>query len=204
MEAFDCETLRATWPAQPANAWSAVAFLVAGAVVGAGHRTSPARWLGAALAATGAGSILFHGDPGSVTQWAHDASLVFLVVVLALVAGNAAALHPAVGAAGLVAASFVAAIAPWATTTIVLTGIGVALVREAPHLAHRPPSSITTAAVLLAAGAAATLLGRTGGPLCSPEALVQFHAAWHVLAAAGIVAYAHARGWVAVADRSMQ
>jgi hypothetical protein len=42
----------------------------------------------------------------------------------------------------------------------------------------------------LAAGAAAWTLGRTGGPLCDPDSVLQGHAAWHLLSAAALAAWA--------------
>jgi hypothetical protein len=50
----------------------------------------------------------------------------------------------------------------------------------------RPPSA---AVVAIAAGAVINLLTRTGAPLCRPESLLQGHALWHVLTAAGAGAW---------------
>jgi hypothetical protein len=44
-----------------------------------------------------------------------------------------------------------------------------------------------------AAAVAAYALGRTGSPACRPEALFQWHAAWHVLAAVALAAAAEER-----------
>jgi hypothetical protein len=41
-----------------------------------------------------------------------------------------------------------------------------------------------------AAGAACWWLGRTGGPLCDPDSLLQGHAAWHLLTAISLAAWA--------------
>ena len=43
-----------------------------------------------------------------------------------------------------------------------------------------------------AAGAACGWLGRTGGPLCDPDSLLQGHAAWHLLTAISLAAWARA------------
>jgi hypothetical protein len=43
---------------------------------------------------------------------------------------------------------------------------------------------------VLALGAIVMLLSRTGAPLCFPDAVMQGHAIWHVLAALGIGIYA--------------
>jgi hypothetical protein len=42
----------------------------------------------------------------------------------------------------------------------------------------------------LAAGSAAYLAGRTGGPLCRPDSLLQPHALWHLLTAVAMAAWA--------------
>lgn len=47
-----------------------------------------------------------------------------------------------------------------------------------------------TSGLLGALALGAFALGRTGGPLCDPAALLQPHAAWHVLAAAALAAWA--------------
>jgi hypothetical protein len=44
----------------------------------------------------------------------------------------------------------------------------------------------------IALGGVAFLLGRTGSPLCDPASVFQWHALWHVLVAAALVAYAYA------------
>jgi hypothetical protein len=60
-----------------------------------------------------------------------------------------------------------------------LAAVGVAARR---HSFPRPPALALAA---LAAGAAVNVLARTGAPLCRPDSLVQGHAVWHVLTAAG-------------------
>jgi len=42
----------------------------------------------------------------------------------------------------------------------------------------------------LAVGVPAYLLGRTGGPLCRPDSLLQPHALWHLLTAVAMAAWA--------------
>ncbi|MGZ5382886.1 MAG: hypothetical protein ACXWH0_02705, partial [Acidimicrobiia bacterium] len=51
-----------------------------------------------------------------------------------------------------------------------------------------PARSIGTA--MVGTGAIVMILSRTSGPLCAPDSLIQGHAIWHVLAAAGIGLYA--------------
>jgi hypothetical protein len=61
--------------------------------------------------------------------------------------------------------------------------------------ARLPPgrrAAYRTALAATAAGAACWWLGRTGGPLCDPDSLVQGHAAWHLLTAAALACWAAA------------
>jgi hypothetical protein len=55
------------------------------------------------------------------------------------------------------------------------------------------------ALVAAAAGAACWWAGRTASPLCDPDSLLQPHAAWHLLGAAALAAWA-----VATLDRPAQ
>jgi hypothetical protein len=51
------------------------------------------------------------------------------------------------------------------------------------------PLPPTAAIAAFATGAVVNLLTRTGAPLCRPDSLLQGHALWHVLTAAGIGAW---------------
>lgn len=162
----DCEQISGGWLAQPVNAVSSLAFVPAGAWVLSRARglVGRRRWemvgIGAALVANGVGSFAFHGPQPSWAEPAHDGPIV---VVIALLAANEAALvlerragtaraeHPPRGRAGSVA-----------------LGAG--------------------AAALVAYG-----LGRTGSPACRPESLWQWHAVWHGLIAVALAAVAAAR-----------
>jgi hypothetical protein len=55
-----------------------------------------------------------------------------------------------------------------------------------------PPGQTAYRAALAAAalGAACWWLGRTASPLCDPDSLLQGHAAWHLLSAAALAAWA--------------
>lgn len=72
--------------------------------------------------------------------------------------------------------------------------VGIRVISTRKDAAGRP---LLIAAVLLGAGTALTILGRTGGLWCAPEALLQPHAAWHFLASAALIAYAVSRGFLA-------
>ncbi len=85
---------------------------------------------------------------------------------------------------------------PWRTGAGSGRRGGTGLGRGAPG-SGRPPGagSGRLAAYRLAVGSAATgaafnLLGRTGGPLCDPDSLLQGHALWHVLTAVALGAWA--------------
>ncbi len=80
MTPFDCELLRAGWPAQPINTVSAVAFLVAATWLWRRRARVPA----AAVAAVGAGSAWFHSDPSGAASWAHDVALYALLALAAV------------------------------------------------------------------------------------------------------------------------
>jgi hypothetical protein len=55
--------------------------------------------------------------------------------------------------------------------------------RGRPALAPGGARAARVAGAALAVGAVSYALGRTGSPLCSPDSLLQPHAAWHVAAA---------------------
>lgn len=90
----DCELLRSGWLAQPANAVSAAAFLVAGArLAWMTRRTGVHRAAlvtgAAALAAVGVGSIAYHGPQPGWSGSVHDGSIAALIVVDAVLFGAA-------------------------------------------------------------------------------------------------------------------
>jgi hypothetical protein len=96
----DCERIRAGVLAQPVNAVSTLAYVVAAvAVLLAGLRaTGPRRRLltayAAALAAVGVASFAYHGPQPSWAGWAHDGSIALAVAVgLAVVATTPAILQ---------------------------------------------------------------------------------------------------------------
>jgi hypothetical protein len=75
----DCEALRDGSLGQPMNSLSSLAYVVAGAVVARNRGpVAPA----AALVAVGLGSLLYHGPMPPLAEFAHDASLVALLVAL--------------------------------------------------------------------------------------------------------------------------
>lgn len=67
------------------------------------------------------------------------------------------------------------------------------------RLSPRARVAYRSALAAAAAGAACWWLGRTTSPWCDPDSLLQGHAAWHLLAAAALAAWA-----VAVLDPPAQ
>jgi hypothetical protein len=149
----DCEQLRSGWLAQPANAVSSLAYVVAGVwLLGrcrrAGVEHGAVLAAGVGLMAVGFGSVAYHGPQPGWAAMAHDASVAGIVLVfLAMGIGQLAR-----GNVGAVV-GVVKAAAPWMVPALV----------------------VYTA-------------GRTGAWLCDPATLLQPHALWHLLSAAGLAA----------------
>jgi hypothetical protein len=79
----DCEAVRDAVLAQPVNSLSSLAYVAAGAwVLRRGGPVAPA----VALAAVGAGSVLYHGPMTAGAELAHDGSIVAFVAATCLVA----------------------------------------------------------------------------------------------------------------------
>ena len=191
----DCEMVHAGWPDQPVNAWSSLAFVIAGAAILIRSRNTAARMVGLGAALVGLGSFLFHGDQSGFSGWVHDWSIALLLVVLIAYAGETAirTLPILLALAGL--AVFLAVVPDfneWIHAGLA-AGLGAVELRA---WALRRRSGQWPVVALFSTGAVLTILGRTGGPWCEPGATLQPHAAWHVLVAAAIVAYAGSRDWL--------
>ena len=78
----DCEAVRDAVLAQPVNSLSSLAYVAAGAWVLRRGPVAPA----VALAAVGAGSVLYHGPMTAGAELAHDGSIVAFVAATCLVA----------------------------------------------------------------------------------------------------------------------
>jgi hypothetical protein len=203
--AGDCERLREGLLAQPVNSASSLAYLVVGGwLLGRAGRLGPgsrplAFAYGLTVLAAGAGSVDYHG-PGSAAQpWLHDLGVV--APLLGVAAGDLARLgvSPGLALAALVGslggAGGLLRVAPGVAVPLV-AGAGVA-VAGLELAAWRRGSGRGRAAwrvglAALAVGAAANALGRTGRPLCDPDSLLQGHAAWHLLSAVALGAWAAA------------
>ena len=198
MGASDCEALRDAWLAQPANAWSSLAYLLASGYLALRSRALLAVAPGTtaavlALGAVAVGSFLYHGPQPAWGDAVHDAAIALLLGLLARrgsATGSTRVGHRL--AILLVAAPVVLVVAVPSSVAAVhgaLAGlVAISEVRAARGNGVAPAARV--ALVALAAGLALFAAGRSGGPLCDPRSLAQPHAGWHVataVAAAAIV-----------------
>lgn len=204
----DCERCRDGWISQPANTASSLAYVVAGAALAREARDRPAdqrvgaRALAAAVAAAGLGSVAYHGPGGATSRWAHDATLVTAAGLLAQRDLAAVLGRPPPGPAAVAAVPVVAIVACTPRTsapTQVLTGalaIAAGVVRRVRDdtSTSDPAAADLALGAVWAAGAVTHASGRTGGPLCRPDSVLQAHAVWHVLSAVGFWLAARERG----------
>jgi dihydroceramidase len=153
----DCEAAGPGRIRQPANAWSS-------------------------LALAAAGTALLAASPSGRRHWSRRVAAAALTF------------------AGIAAFLFHAGLTAWAARLDGLA-VGVLLAALAVHRArgwareresagsHRNAGAILATLLpwlLLALGGVCWLLGRSDGPWCRPDSPLQAHAAWHLLAAAGI------------------
>ncbi len=186
----DCERCRPGPVAQPINTVSSLAFVAAGVPLVRGRRRA-VRAVGWAAVATGAGSVLFHGPGGTVGKYLHDASLITLLGLMAaddagrirgreLPAGVTALVPVAAAVGGLPALSDGAQLAAGGLF------VGALAVRTVTDREARRPRALL-GVVALATGVALQMRGGSGEPLCDPDSWAQPHAAWHALAAVGVL-----------------
>lgn len=81
--ASDCERIRPGLIGQPMNTLSSLAFVVAALPVW--RRGGAWRWVAAALAFEGIGSVLYHGPGGKFAKFIHDIGLLALLLAYARV-----------------------------------------------------------------------------------------------------------------------
>ena len=189
----DCEVRDDWFLEQDVNAWSSLAYVVAGVVLAvqvARHRLPTAVYaLAAVVVAEGVGSVLFHGSAGDLSQFVHD---VALIGALGFIAGwHAGRLVGAtdrgsiVGlVVGLVTASVLWAVAPGATNATVAVAV-VVIVATSVWARRRGLVGVWSPAVLVL-GVVAVAMWAFGSPdsaLCNTDSLFQPHALWHVLTA---------------------
>lgn len=208
----DCESIHDGWLLQPVNAVSSLVFSVAGVAMMVwarrteGHERTLRTVFGVAMIATGVGSFLFHGFDSPVAQFLHD--ITFLVTIWLLAVINIAEMKRwsrpvgwgiVVLGAGLFSVALL--ISPQ-ITNVLTVAVSAALV-GADIVLHRRGSAramwywAALAAMVLAI--VAFVVGRSSGPLCDPDALIQGHAVWHALAAIAVTSY-----FVATSDARIQ
>jgi hypothetical protein len=183
--AADCEAVGAGFLGQPINTLTTLGFVVAGIIVIVGRQNM--RWIGIGLISTGIGSFLFHGPMPPGNEWAHDASLAWLVT---MIAGWGTRWERVSRLPALVVIGTLVAVVP----VIADPFAGVMTVVAVISILRRDRSAATIAPlVLLGVVAVFGRLGATGGPLCNPGSLFQPHAVWHLGAAAAVAWWALAR-----------
>jgi hypothetical protein len=160
--AGDCERLHDGLIAQPVNTASALAYVAVGAwLLGRGLRPGP-------------------GDGP-----ARPVTVAFGVAVAAAGLGSVDYHGPGSPAARLLHDGGLYAVAGFVAWQEVARRVGRGRLSPRGRVAYR------LALAAAAAGSACWWLGRTGGPWCDPDRLLQPHAAWHLLAAAALAAW----GW---------
>ena len=190
----DCETIRTGLIGQPVTAWTSLAFVAAGIWV-AGRTNPPAARTRAvfaiSLVAVGLGSFLAHA---AQTDWGRQLDSIAIKAMLVAFIAYPASLERnrqprafvrgwLLGSAGVIGVQLA-----WpATARPLLVALALAALLLAARRTTRPTRRAFIAGTgLLGLGAAAWWLGRSVGPLCSPDAVFQLHGIWHILAAAGI------------------
>jgi hypothetical protein len=196
----DCEHIGRGLLAQPANALSSFAYVVAGALLlrRALARRSQPRVACVVYAVTvvgvGIGSVAFHGPMPVWGRFAHDLSIA---AVLAFVIGyDVALVRDATVDRGLVifgglTGACAAVLAAWPDAANGLDVLLVAGAVAAEFVVTRSPAGRATGDArfwivgigVLTIGAVLNALGRTDGPLCDADAPFQLHAGWHVVTA---------------------
>lgn len=209
MPAADCESLANGVLAQPINAVSSLAFVVAGfllfvAATRDGYRGPLNVGFSVTMVAVGIGSVAFHGPGGVVADWVHDGSIsALLVLIVAAEIGNALEWNQRRVVAAWAAVSAVLWSVEWIWSragdtlnaplaAFAVVGVLATQRAGAPERDERTGGMLVGLAIL-ALGGLIMLLSRTGGPLCAPNSVLQGHAVWHVLAASGIFVYARFR-----------
>jgi hypothetical protein len=193
---------------EPQNTWTNLAFVLGGAFLLSAASQRLGRGTGLALIAVGIGSFLYHASAATAFRHVDVGAMywLFLVSLLLCVAALSPRWRDRLEArAGVVVAVTLA------------VAIGIAAARNSvvlgfKPLSLRPVTALTAAVVILSLAeiarrretirAALELLGvvtvfglaaacqtldRPGEPWYRPEARVQAHAVWHVLAAASFV-----------------
>lgn len=195
-----CEANLCAWVAAPANAWSNLAYLAAGALIL--RRARPggllsARGLGWVALAVGAASFAFHASytwAGQVLDYAGMFLLTGWALARALLRAGALDERGAAAAWGLLFAASLAALFAfralgWGVQGVMLAQVLALVSLELRLLARRDApayGALWAALALVGAGYACWHLDHSGR-FCRPDDhLFQLHAAWHGLTAAAL------------------
>ena len=209
----DCEERDGWFLAQDVNAWSSLAYGVAGVVI----VVAVVRWrvpraflaLAVAITVEGVGSLLYHGDPSDVAQLLHDGALV---ATLGLMSGwhvgrlsGAADVGASFGlAVGVVAGALAASTSAAITSAFVAGSVIIVVAAELlARRAGRPAVWNGAILCLIALALLAWVSGTTGSPLCDAESWLQPHALWHVLSALVVLAWVARASAAASPDASL-
>ena len=103
MGGADCELVGEGWLAQPVNAWSSLAYVVAAGFVASRRRDALALLGAAALVLVGVGSVAYHGPQPGWAEGVHDASIVGLLAAVVLAVAGRRRRPPPLAVAALVA-----------------------------------------------------------------------------------------------------
>jgi hypothetical protein len=189
---------------EPQNTWSNLAFIVGGACLLVTSRTRPAQTLGVPVVAVGIGSFLYHASAATRLRQLDVAAMYWLCVLATVYCASlawpkrtgwirrhhvATALSALVLALALTLARNVTLMGfkPLSLTVVtVLASAGLLLTLAA--VAHRRESvsaALQLLGIVTVFGAAVFLQvgDRPGGRLYRPDAILQAHAVWHMLAA---------------------
>lgn len=179
----DCEAVVHALLGQPVNSLTTLAFVAGGTLI---LVRSDLRWVGIATIATGVGSFLFHGPMPPYSQWVHDLTLAWLLLV---VAAHGRSWERWAHIPGLVVVAVLVVIPGAADPLgVALAALAIVLLM----LSDRTMSTLGPLALLITV-AIIGRLGSTEGPLCDPDSLWQPHGLWHVGAAVAVTWWALAR-----------
>ena len=173
---------------QPVNSTTTLAFVIAGVVI---IQRSGLLWVGVASIVTGLGSFLFHGPMPAYSEWVHDATLVWLLLVV--VAHG----RPWERWAQLPGLVIIAAIVAIPGTADPVGAVLAAVATVTLVLSDRSFATLGPIALLVVV-AIIGRLGTTGGLLCHPDSFWQPHGLWHIGAAVAVTWWALGRSRIEI------
>jgi hypothetical protein len=190
-----CEHVAATWPRQPANTWSSLAFLAVALWVLFAPRRALSRGLqlayAACLVALGLSSCAFHATLSFVGQWLDVTSMyafasLLLAVQLPLCGLVAERWRTLTFGLPTVVSALLAAFVPASRRVLFDVLLGLALLTLAllayGKWRHAQRRALRVALGLLVV-AGAVWVADLRHLWCEPSSLLQGHAVWHVLTA---------------------